>query len=181
MPLRETLHSISKTIEVKPTDDEYEKIDTTRWGNRDTYPVPSDKRTYGVYAYMAYWGKSFDEAKMIVYTNDKRYLRHLSQLLHDRFFSHRHRLDSLAGHDICRLWHDSRLWQCLFLRCSRCQIPLGLRSIRSCCLGPLGVLFLHHAQHLPMVSSQSSECQIKLTLPASCFMVPRCTSVAKPL
>jgi len=58
MPLRETLHTISKVIEVKPTDDEYEKIETTRWGNRDTYPIPSDKRTYGVYAYMAYWGKS---------------------------------------------------------------------------------------------------------------------------
>jgi cytosine/uracil/thiamine/allantoin permease len=57
MTLRETLHTISKTIEVKPTEDEYEKIETTRWGNRDTYPIPSDKRTYGVYAYMAYWGE----------------------------------------------------------------------------------------------------------------------------
>lgn len=56
MPFRETLHTISKAIEVRPTDDEYEKIETTRWGNRDTYPIPSDKRTYGVYAYMAYWG-----------------------------------------------------------------------------------------------------------------------------
>jgi cytosine/uracil/thiamine/allantoin permease len=57
MPVRETLHKLSKAIEVKPTDDEYEKIQTTRWGNRDTYPIPHDKRTYGVYAYIAYWGE----------------------------------------------------------------------------------------------------------------------------
>lgn len=51
------LHRVSKALEVKPHDDEYEKMETTRWGNRDTYPIPHDKRTYGVYAYIAYWGE----------------------------------------------------------------------------------------------------------------------------
>lgn len=44
-------------LEVKPTDDEYEIIETSRWGNRDVYPIPHDKRTYGIYAYVSYWGK----------------------------------------------------------------------------------------------------------------------------
>jgi NCS1 family nucleobase:cation symporter-1 len=47
-----------KKLEVKSTDDEYEAIETNRWGNRDIYPVPHDKRTYGVYAFVSYWGKS---------------------------------------------------------------------------------------------------------------------------
>jgi len=47
---------ILKRLEVKPTDDEYEKIETSRWGNRDIYPVPHDKRTFGVYAFVSYWG-----------------------------------------------------------------------------------------------------------------------------
>jgi len=50
--------SFLKKLEVKPTDDEYETIETTRWGNRDVYPIPHDKRTYGVYAFVAYWGES---------------------------------------------------------------------------------------------------------------------------
>lgn len=65
------------------TDDEYESLDTSRWGNKDVYPsksnsllylqpldlcqspqiylilipnsVPHDKRTYGVYAFASYW------------------------------------------------------------------------------------------------------------------------------
>ncbi|PQE13795.1 uracil permease protein [Rutstroemia sp. NJR-2017a BVV2] len=45
-----------KKIEVKPTDDEYEVIETSRWGNRDIYPIPHDKRTYGTYAFVSYWG-----------------------------------------------------------------------------------------------------------------------------
>ncbi|KAE9368324.1 putative nicotinamide riboside transporter 1 [Stipitochalara longipes BDJ] len=40
--------SLLKKLEVKPTDDEYEAIETNRWGNRDIYPVPHDKRTYGL-------------------------------------------------------------------------------------------------------------------------------------
>jgi cytosine/uracil/thiamine/allantoin permease len=46
-----------KRLEVKPSDDEYEAIETSRWGNRDVYPVAHDKRTYGVYAYVSYWGE----------------------------------------------------------------------------------------------------------------------------
>ncbi|KAF2832563.1 putative nicotinamide riboside transporter 1, partial [Ophiobolus disseminans] len=45
-----------KKLEVKPTDDEYEAIETSRWGNRDVYPIAHDKRTYGVYAFVSYWG-----------------------------------------------------------------------------------------------------------------------------
>lgn len=48
--------SFLKQLEVKPTDDEYEAIETTRWGNRDVYPIPHDKRVYGVYAFASYWG-----------------------------------------------------------------------------------------------------------------------------
>jgi hypothetical protein len=51
------LAGLLKKLEVKPTDDEYEKIETTRWGNRDVYPIPHDKRVYGVYAFASYWGK----------------------------------------------------------------------------------------------------------------------------
>jgi cytosine/uracil/thiamine/allantoin permease len=47
-----------KKLEVRPTDDEYEAIETNRWGNRDIYPVAHDKRTYGVYAFVSYWGES---------------------------------------------------------------------------------------------------------------------------
>jgi len=43
-------------LEVKPTDDEYESIATSRWGNKDVYPVPRDKRTYGWLSFYAYWG-----------------------------------------------------------------------------------------------------------------------------
>jgi NCS1 family nucleobase:cation symporter-1 len=50
------LSTLLKRLEVKPTKDEYEAIDTSRWGNRDVYPIPHDKRTYGMYAFVSYWG-----------------------------------------------------------------------------------------------------------------------------
>jgi hypothetical protein len=50
--------SFLKKLEVKPTDDEYEAIETSRWGNKDVYPIAHDKRTYGVYAFVSYWGMS---------------------------------------------------------------------------------------------------------------------------
>jgi NCS1 family nucleobase:cation symporter-1 len=43
-------------LEVKPADDEFESIETSRWGNKDIYPIAHDKRTYGVYAFISYWG-----------------------------------------------------------------------------------------------------------------------------
>jgi NCS1 family nucleobase:cation symporter-1 len=46
-----------KRLEVEPKDDEYEAIETSRWGNRDVYPIAHDKRTYGIYAYVSYWGE----------------------------------------------------------------------------------------------------------------------------
>lgn len=51
--------SLVKKLEVKPTDDEYESMETSRWGNRDIYPIAHDKRTYGVYAFVSYWGKLY--------------------------------------------------------------------------------------------------------------------------
>ena len=48
-----------KKLEVKPSNDEWEAIETNRWGNRDIYPVAHDKRTYGVYDFVSYWGKLF--------------------------------------------------------------------------------------------------------------------------
>jgi NCS1 family nucleobase:cation symporter-1 len=50
-----SLAAITAKLQVKPTDDEYEAIETTRWGNRDIYPVAHDKRVYGIYDYVAYW------------------------------------------------------------------------------------------------------------------------------
>jgi cytosine/uracil/thiamine/allantoin permease len=52
--------ALLKRLEVRPTDDEYETIETDRGGNRDVYPVAHDKRTYGVYAYVSYWGEYSD-------------------------------------------------------------------------------------------------------------------------
>lgn len=53
-----------KRLEVKPNDDEYETIETSRWGNRDVYPVAHDKRTYGVYAYVSYWGEYHNDVPL---------------------------------------------------------------------------------------------------------------------
>jgi cytosine/uracil/thiamine/allantoin permease len=50
--------TITAKLQVKPTDDEYEAIETTRWGNRDIYPVAHDKRVYSVYDFIAYWVSS---------------------------------------------------------------------------------------------------------------------------
>ncbi|KAI1496219.1 hypothetical protein F5X99DRAFT_414337 [Biscogniauxia marginata] len=50
------IRSALKKLEVKPTDDEFESIKTSRWGNKDVYPIPHDKRTYGWLAFYAYWG-----------------------------------------------------------------------------------------------------------------------------
>jgi NCS1 family nucleobase:cation symporter-1 len=55
--------ALLKRLEVEPTDDEYEAIKTSRWGNRDVYPIAHDKRTYGVYAYVGYWGEFCQFAK----------------------------------------------------------------------------------------------------------------------
>jgi NCS1 family nucleobase:cation symporter-1 len=59
IPKKMSLAKIAAKLEVKPTDDEYEAIKTTRWGNRDVYPVAHDKRVYGVYDYIAYWVSTF--------------------------------------------------------------------------------------------------------------------------
>ncbi|KAI1491833.1 permease for cytosine/purines, uracil, thiamine, allantoin-domain-containing protein [Biscogniauxia mediterranea] len=50
------IRQLVKKLEVKPTDDEFESIETSRWGNKDVYPIPHDKRTYGWLAFYAYWG-----------------------------------------------------------------------------------------------------------------------------
>lgn len=49
-------HTLVTKLEVKPTDDEFEALETTRWANKDVYPIPHDKRTYGWVAFYAYWG-----------------------------------------------------------------------------------------------------------------------------
>lgn len=51
-------NTLLSRLEVKPTDDEYEAIETSRWGNRDVYPIPHDKRVYSVYDFVSYWGRS---------------------------------------------------------------------------------------------------------------------------
>lgn len=57
--------SIATKLEVKPTEDEYEAIETTRWGNRDIYPVAHDKRVYGVYDFVAYWVSSVSSSSWL--------------------------------------------------------------------------------------------------------------------
>lgn len=47
--------TIAAKLEVKPSDNEYEAIESSRWGNRDIYPVAHDKRVYGVYDFISYW------------------------------------------------------------------------------------------------------------------------------
>lgn len=47
---------LSKKLEVRLADDEYESIETSRWGNKDVYPIPKAKRTYGWLSFYAYWG-----------------------------------------------------------------------------------------------------------------------------
>lgn len=54
--LSSTCNALARRLQVQPTDDEFEALATTRWGNRDVYPVSHDKRTYGVLAFYAYWG-----------------------------------------------------------------------------------------------------------------------------
>jgi cytosine/uracil/thiamine/allantoin permease len=73
-----------KRLEVKPTDDEYETIETSRWGNRDVYPIAHDKRTYGVYAYVSYWGNSTCPLRPSQTYTSARHMRHLSLLVDDR-------------------------------------------------------------------------------------------------
>jgi cytosine/uracil/thiamine/allantoin permease len=50
----------------------------------DIYPIPGDKRTYGVYAYIAYWGKLVMTLRLKVQANPSRHLRSLLVLLHHR-------------------------------------------------------------------------------------------------
>ncbi|KAK8056219.1 hypothetical protein PG993_001446 [Apiospora rasikravindrae] len=50
------IRGLLEKLEVKPTDDDYESIVTSRWGNKDVYPIPRDKRTYGWLSFYAYWG-----------------------------------------------------------------------------------------------------------------------------
>ncbi|KAK7907982.1 hypothetical protein PG985_015285 [Apiospora marii] len=50
------VQALLKRLEVRPADDEYESIATSRWGNKDVYPIPKDKRTYGWLSFYAYWG-----------------------------------------------------------------------------------------------------------------------------
>lgn len=57
-----TFSTLLQRLEVKPTDDEFESLETSRWGNRDVYPVAHDKRTYGVYAFVSYWGMCFSSS-----------------------------------------------------------------------------------------------------------------------
>jgi hypothetical protein len=103
-----------KKLEVKPNDDEYEAIETSRWGNRDVYPVAHDKRTYGIYAYVSYWGK-FCWAVQSSMQSDlvDRHMRYLSLIMDDWEFSHRHRPHGRSSNDGCHYWHAHRLDYCV--------------------------------------------------------------------
>ncbi|KAH8880225.1 hypothetical protein GQ53DRAFT_891637 [Thozetella sp. PMI_491] len=42
-------------LEVKPKDDIYADVGTTRWGNHDIYPIKKEDRTFGWSSYFLYW------------------------------------------------------------------------------------------------------------------------------
>ena len=50
-----TGHRIAKAFEVKHKLDQYAEQATTRWGNRDIYPVIPERRTFTGWAYFTYW------------------------------------------------------------------------------------------------------------------------------
>lgn len=51
-----SLSRILQGLEVKKRKDGvYEEYGTTRWGNRDLYPIVPSERTYTARAYFAYW------------------------------------------------------------------------------------------------------------------------------
>jgi NCS1 family nucleobase:cation symporter-1 len=77
------LAKIAAKLEVKPTDDEYEAIKTTRWGNRDVYPVAHDKRVYGVYDYIAYWVSTFTLWRTNLCWSSLGNMRHVSVVVDD--------------------------------------------------------------------------------------------------
>ena len=41
--------------EVPAPDDVYVEQGTTRWGNRDLYPIPKKERQFGYLAYFSFW------------------------------------------------------------------------------------------------------------------------------
>lgn len=75
--------TLLRKLEVKPTEDEYESIGTSRWGNRDVYPIPHDKRTYGVYAFVSYWGELMTQLQNQQLPPTKRFrnMRHLPVIM----------------------------------------------------------------------------------------------------
>lgn len=98
-----------RKLEVAPNDDEYESIATSRWGNRDVYPVAHDKRTYGIYAYVSYWGAyTFTRLPilevMIGFDRCDRHVWNMSLLMDDWQFVDRHRAHGCAGHDCSYHW-----------------------------------------------------------------------------
>jgi hypothetical protein len=140
-----------KRLEVKPTDDEYETIETSRWGNRDVYPIAHDKRTYGVYAYVSYWGKLNSPLEPSQTYTSARHMRHLPLVVDDRQFAHWHRTDGCAGHD----GRDHRDADCV--RDSVPERDAGRKASfglwHACAVGvwAVGVVFLHHVECVSVV------------------------------
>jgi nucleobase:cation symporter-1, NCS1 family len=55
MPSKFSPSAIAKFLEVRQRDEAYSEQGTTRWGNRDIYPIIPSERTYGPMAFFAYW------------------------------------------------------------------------------------------------------------------------------
>lgn len=100
--------ALLRKLEVKPTDDEYETIETSRWGNKDVYPIPHDKRTYGVYAFVAYWGRHSSSTYATV-ADVARNMRCLSVVMDHREQFDWNRTYGWTGHGCC-----GTLWSCLY-------------------------------------------------------------------
>ena len=96
--------ALLKRLEVKPTDDDYETIETSRWGNRDVYPIAHDKRTYGVYAYVSYWGEYLIYGSSKTKTNNSRHVWNLSLIVDDWKQSNWYWLDSRPSHGFHHRW-----------------------------------------------------------------------------
>lgn len=142
--------ALLKRLEVKPTDDEYEKIQTSRWGNRDVYPIAHDKRTYGIYAYVSYWGRVIENISEAV-TKSCRHMRNMPFIMDHRKQSHRYWLDSRSSHDSYHCGHAHSICYSVPEWNARCKTPSRVRDAGQISIRPLGKLLLHHAERIPVL------------------------------
>jgi NCS1 family nucleobase:cation symporter-1 len=48
------MSKLLKLAQLKPRDDVYSHMGTTKWGNHDLYPVPQKEKSFGWFAYLGF-------------------------------------------------------------------------------------------------------------------------------